>query len=93
MNIQHEDNLKKGRFFISENHQTLAEMTYTWAGSDRIIIDHTEVSDALRGQQAGKKLVMQAVDYARAKGSKIMPLCPFADSVFKKTPEIQDVLW
>jgi uncharacterized protein len=93
MNIQHEDNLKKGRFFVFDNNQTLAEMTYTWVGSDRIIIDHTEVSDVLRGQQAGKKLVMQAVDYARAKGIKIMPLCPFADSVFKKTPEIQDVLW
>lgn len=69
-----------------------AEMTYSWAGTARIIIDHTDVREVLRGQGAGKKMVLQAVDFARAKGIKIMPLCPFAHSVFQKTPEIRDVL-
>ena len=32
-------------------------MTYVRAGTKRIIIDHTEVSDALRGWQVGKQLV------------------------------------
>lgn len=69
-----------------------AEMTYTWAGHDRIIIDHTEVNDALRGKNAGKQMVMKAVEFARHKGIKIIPLCPFAHSVFMKVPEIRDVL-
>jgi predicted GNAT family acetyltransferase len=57
-----------------------------------IIIDHTDVSDALRGKGAGKQLVSAAVDYARKNNIKILPLCPFAKSVFEKVKEFQDVL-
>jgi hypothetical protein len=32
----------------------------------------------------GYQLVKKAVDYAREKQIKIMPLCPFAKSVFDK---------
>ena len=67
-------------------------MTYTTAGATRIIIDHTEVSDELRGMGAGAKLVAAAVEWARAANRKVMPLCPFAKSVFDKTPAYQDVL-
>ena len=69
----------------------LAEMTYTVAGS-RVIIDHTTVDDALRGTGAGRKLVEAAVQWARAEKVKIIPLCPFAKSVFDKTPDYADVL-
>ena len=69
----------------------LAEMTYTVAGS-RVIIDHTSVDDALRGSGAGKKLVHAAVEWARAEKQQLLPLCPFARSVFDKTPDYADVL-
>jgi len=90
--IQHEEAGQKGAFFIDLNGKRVGEMTYVKAGDARIIIDHTEVGDELRGQGAGKKLVLAAVDMARKKGIKILPLCPFAKAVFEKTPEIQDVL-
>ncbi|HXV07404.1 MAG TPA: N-acetyltransferase [Burkholderiales bacterium] len=32
------------------------------------------------------------MEWARANGRKLMPLCPFAKSVFDKTPEYRDVL-
>lgn len=67
-------------------------MTYVWAGDSRIIIDHTEVDDSLRGKNVGKQMVSAAVDYARSKSISILPLCPFANSVFKKVKEFQDVL-
>jgi hypothetical protein len=67
-------------------------MTYTWAGQDKIIIDHTEVSDKLKGKGAGKQMVMKAVEFAREHHLKIIPLCPFAKSVFEKTAEIRDVI-
>lgn len=92
MNILHQQNGSKGSFYIEENNQRLAEMTYTLAGEKRMIIDHTDVSDALRGKGAGKQLVTAAVDHARAKGIKILPLCPFARSVFDKVKEFQGVL-
>lgn len=92
MEVLQKDNGQKGLFFIEQDNALVAEMTYVWAGSDRIIIDHTEVSPLLKGKGAGKLLVMKAVEYARLKGIKILPLCPFAKSVFDKTIEIKDVL-
>ncbi len=44
------------------------------------------------GKGFGKKMVTKAVEFAREKGIKILPLCPFAKSVFDKTPEFRDVL-
>ena len=92
MDIQRIEHGPKGAFIIKENNERLAEMTYSKAGDSLIIIDHTEVSDALRGKGAGKQLVTAAVDYARANQLKILPLCPFAKAVFDKTPEFSDVL-
>jgi predicted GNAT family acetyltransferase len=65
MHIQHEQSASKGAFYVEENGTRLAEMTYSKAGDTLIIIDHTEVSDALRGKGAGKQLVRAAVDHAR----------------------------
>lgn len=92
MQIQLEQTESKGAFYIEETGNRLAEMTFTKAGNGLIIIDHTEVSDALRGTGAGKKLVTEAVEYARKNNLKILPLCPFAKSVFDRTPKVSDVL-
>ena len=81
----------KGAFVMDRDGKRLAEMTYTVAGT-RVIIDHTTVDDALRGTGAGKKLVEAAVLWARAENVKLLPLCPFAKSVFDKAPEYADVL-
>ena len=82
----------KGAFGIERDGRRLATMTYSLAG-DIVIIDHTEVDAALRGTGAGAKLVAAAVEWARAEHRRIMPLCPFAKSVFeKKQAEYGDVL-
>lgn len=70
----------------------MAFMEFSKAGSDRIIISHTDVSDLLRGKNVGKQLVSAAVDYARTNHIKIVPLCPFARSVFDRVKEYADVL-
>jgi predicted GNAT family acetyltransferase len=92
MEILQKDDGQKGKFYIEREGSTVAEMTYVWAGADRIIIDHTEVGEALKGQGAGKQMVSRAVNFARKKGIKIIPLCPFARSVFDKVREYHDVL-
>lgn len=35
----------RGKFMIFENEILAGEMTYTWAGEDKIIIDHTGVGE------------------------------------------------
>jgi predicted GNAT family acetyltransferase len=82
----------KGSFYVEENNQRLAEMTFSRAGDSILIIDHTDVSDALRGKNVGKQLVAAAVEYARKNNIKILPLCPFAKSVFERVKEYSDVL-
>ncbi|CAN5483036.1 GNAT family N-acetyltransferase [soil metagenome] len=93
MDIQHKDNGEKGIFYVAVDGKTEAEMTYVWAGDQRIIIDHTGVSEALKGHSVGKQLVQAAVVFAREKQLKILPLCPFAKAIFEKTPDYQDVLF
>ena len=93
MLIQQKEADYKGSFFVTVNDTKLAEMTYTMASPHKMIIEHTEVDDQLRGKNVGYQLLDRAVEYARANDIKIIPLCPFASSVFKKKPELADVLF
>ncbi|MCB1022866.1 MAG: N-acetyltransferase [Acidobacteria bacterium] len=92
MEIQREESGSKGGFFIENEGKRAALMTYTMAGETRMIIDHTEVDDSLRGTGAGKRLVAAGVEFARKNKLTVLPLCPFAKAIISKTPEFQDVL-
>ncbi|MGE8683730.1 MAG: GNAT family N-acetyltransferase [Acinetobacter sp.] len=92
MLVQQTDNQKKGAFFVEQDGERLAEMTYSWAGEDKFIIDHTDVSDTLRGQGIGRHLLDAAVNFAREKQVEIIPFCPYAKSVFDKDSTLHDVL-
>tara|TARA_R110002096_G_scaffold339522_3_gene532858 strand:+ start:8361 stop:8639 length:279 start_codon:yes stop_codon:yes gene_type:complete len=89
MNIQHEESETKGAFFIESNSTRIAEITYSKAGSSRIIIDHTGVSDEHRNEGLGKKLVFHVAEFAEQYNLKVLPLCPYAKSVFSRYPELQ----
>jgi uncharacterized protein len=91
MEIKHQLNGNKGEFYIEADGDKAAFMEYSKAGDQRIIISHTEVSDKLKGKNAGKQLVAAAVEHARKNNMKILPLCPFARSVFEKVPDYADV--
>lgn len=90
--IKLEDSGTKGRYVLRGPDGAEAEMTFTRIGERKIIIDHTGVPDAFRGQGAGLRLVTRAVEDARAAGKKIIPLCPFAASQFQRHKEWADVL-
>ena len=92
LEIKREESASKGAYFVEVDGKRVAEMTYSKAGSDRIIIDHTEVDDSMRGTGLGKRLVLQAVEDARKKGISIIPLCAYAKSVFDRNEALSDVL-
>ena len=89
--IQLEETARKGRYVYRLGDDE-AEMTFSKAGDRLIIIDHTEVPDAFRGQGVGPALVARGVADARAAGKRILPLCPFAAAQFRRHPEWADVL-
>ena len=82
----------KGRFDAMDENKIVGSMFYTFAGETKMIISHTEVDDAYRGENIGKRILMSIVEYARENKIKIIPLCPFAKSVFDKVESIRDVL-
>jgi len=90
--IEHEHDGKRGSFFVQNGGERLAEMVYVKAGSQKMIIEHTEVDDSLKGEGIGLKLLMELVDFVRKENIKVIPLCPFAKAMFQKKEELRDVL-
>ncbi|SFW68116.1 hypothetical protein SAMN02927921_03263 [Sinomicrobium oceani] len=90
--IKHLHNDTKGAFVYKVDKKRLGEMTYVMAGDHKMIIEHTGVDASLKGQGVGKKLLETLVNYTREKDIKVVPLCPFANAMFKKVTEWQDVL-
>lgn len=87
--------IKKGesKFYVGENEQEpLAEITFKPAEGNKLIVDHTIVSEELQGQGMAGKLVEKVVSYARDEGKKVIPECSYAKSKMEKTPEYHDVL-
>ncbi|TCV74634.1 hypothetical protein EDE05_103390 [Neorhizobium sp. R1-B] len=91
MNIAHEETRSGGRY-IAELGGHYAEMSYSRASPQLIIIDHTGVPDKLRGKGVGQALALHAVEEARKGGWKIIPLCPFFKSQVERHPDWQDIL-
>jgi len=92
MTIEHHNGETKGFFKAVEGATEAGRMTYSWAGKERFIIDHTEVNPAFKGKDVGLQLVLKAVAFAQENELKIIPLCPFAKSVFDKNETIRGVL-
>jgi predicted GNAT family acetyltransferase len=82
----------KGAFVIEEGGERLAEMAIGIHGKD-LIVYHTEVSDKLKGQGIGSKLLSEMVDYARKEHLKVVPLCPFVHAQFERHPEQYADVW
>ncbi|SDZ82952.1 hypothetical protein SAMN05421743_101345 [Thalassobacillus cyri] len=80
-----------GKFYVGEDEQhPLAEITFQ--EKDHLVVDHTYVSEELRGQGMAAKLVEKVVGYARDEQKKIDPKCDYTEKKLKETPEYHDVL-
>jgi predicted GNAT family acetyltransferase len=93
MEVKHETHGTKGVFYIEENGERIAGLTYVFSGDARFIIEHTEVNPGNEGKGLGKQLVNVAVKFARENDYKILPLCPYAKSVMERSDEYKDVLF
>jgi len=72
------------------NGQKLGEIT--WEQVDGVMhMNHTYVSDQLRGQGVAKQLLDAAAEYARENSLKMNPICSYVVSVFEKSDEYDDI--
>lgn len=86
------DETNKGAFVIDENGERLAEMVLG-INKDNLIVYHTEVSEKLKGQGIGMKLLDHMVTYARENKLKVVALCPFVNAQFKRHPDKYADVW
>ena len=69
--IRHERSGHTGRFVWLCAGERFAEMSCTVAGT-RVIIDHIDVHDRLRGTGAASRLVAAAVEWVRWENARLM---------------------
>lgn len=89
MELTHE----KGRIFaLDENGEVLCEITFPDDGVSADI-NHTFVSDALRGQGMAGKLVREALEQMRTRGLKAAkPSCSYAAKWLETHEGYEDIL-
>ena len=87
--------IKKGsqRFYIGESEDNrIAEITYTFNEDNHFVVEHTYVSEELRGQGIAKLLVEKIVSWARKENKKIIPICPYVKDRLENDPAYHDVV-
>ncbi|QCK15134.1 GNAT family N-acetyltransferase [Mangrovivirga cuniculi] len=93
LEIIHRDGQSKGVFYIpGKERRRLAEITYSKSGEKYIIIDHTFVTNSLRGQEIGESLVNKVVELAEKQNKKIIPKCPYANKLMKNDSAYNHIL-
>ena len=82
----------RGAFLLEENNRRLGEMQI--GISDGVLtVYHTEVEPDMEGKGTAKELLETMVEYARTNKLKVIPLCPYVLSMFKKHPDKYEDLW
>ncbi len=84
------DNRDESRFELEEDGQT-AIAAYDIEG-ERISFTHTVVPVAIEGRGVGGRLIRGALDDARSRGLKVVPICSFVRSYIERHPEMQDLV-
>lgn len=67
-----------------------ARLTWVAKGGARVA-DHTFTPSPLRGQGIAARLVDALIADARAQGFKIVPACPYVETLFARHPEWADL--
>ena len=82
--IRHEPGARR---FVADIEGQAAYITYRERDGLVLELDHTYVPKALRGGGMASALTAHALDYARERGSRVVPSCPFVAAYMRRHPE------
>ena len=85
------DNPSRRRFELLEGDRVVGWVDYLPAGPS-VIIAHTEIEDGHEGQGLGSVLVRDMLDQLRARGTTVIPTCPFTAAFISRHPEYAGVV-
>jgi predicted GNAT family acetyltransferase len=70
----------------------VGELVYRDRGADVVAFLHTEVDPGTRRRGLGSALVAAALDDARGRGLRVVPVCPFVDAYVRRHAEYADLV-
>lgn len=85
------DNPEKHRFEADLGDGSFAIAEYTLPAG-KIMFTHTEVPPKHEGKGIGSALIRFALESARERRLKVIPICPFFSAYMQKHAEVQDLL-
>ena len=89
--IEVRDNPERRRFEVVVDGAVAGVARYQERGG-RIFFVHTEIDPAFAGQGLGERLVAGALEDLRARGLKLVPLCPFVRAYLRRHPDQDDLV-
>ena len=85
------DNKERFRYEILVDGEVAGVIQYSLRGG-RLILVHTEIKDEFEGHGLASQLVRGALDDARRRNLRIVPICPFVESYLERHPDDDDLV-
>jgi predicted GNAT family acetyltransferase len=83
----------RNRFEARDDETIAGYAEYIRTNAGLIVFTHTEVNREYEGQGVGSALAEAGLDYARAEGLSVLPICPFIASWISRHPDSADLLY
>ena len=81
------DNPEELRYELWLGTTLAGEIRYTREEDGTVVLVHTEVDPAYKGQGLGNVLVQGALDDLRERGLAMRPVCPFVTAYLRRHPQ------
>jgi uncharacterized protein len=89
--IEVHDNPGELRYQLLVDDEVAGVILYRLAPGAVALI-HTDVSPSLEGRGLGARLVAGALDDIRARGLRVIPICPFVRRYIRRHPDYADLV-
>jgi predicted GNAT family acetyltransferase len=86
--IEHQSDARR---FTAQVGGKTAYITYRELAPRLLELDHTFVPREFRGSGIASQLTVRALDYARERGCRVVPSCPFVSAYIERHPEYRDL--
>jgi len=86
-----EDNAERERYEIRADERLAGFLRYQ-LHHDLIELVHTEVNDEFEGRGLGSRLIVFALDDARARELEVLPFCPFVNDYVQRHRQYVDLV-
>lgn len=83
---------KTGSYEAIVNDTTIAGLTYTASGNNRLVLQATSVVPEFRKQGIGTELIRRVLDDVRAQGKTVTIVCPIVRTFIDRNTEYTDLI-